>query len=58
MPPGSDGRGVNSSRLAYTFMKFMAFDPAPGPHRDHRAFNFDTDVARLSWVALRTPVPQ
>ena len=53
MPPGGDGAAVNSFRLADTFMKFMAFDPAPGPNWDYRTFNFDTDIARLSSVALR-----
>jgi feruloyl esterase len=53
MPPGGDGAAVNSFQLADTFMKFMAFDPAPGPNWDFRAFNFDTDIARLSSVALK-----
>ena len=53
MPPGGDGAAVNSFRLADTFMKFMAFDPAPGPNWDYRTFNFDTDPTRMSSVALR-----
>jgi hypothetical protein len=51
--PGSDG-GVDAGfRLADTFMKFMAFDPPPGPDWDYRTFNFDKDVDRLRAVGLR-----
>ena len=39
--------------LAESFMKFMAFDPAPGPNWDYHTFNFDTDPARLAATALR-----
>ena len=53
MPAGGDGAAVNSFQLADTFMKFMAFDPAPGPNWDYQTFDFDKDIARLSSVALK-----
>jgi len=53
MPPGVDG-GINQGfNLAETFMKYMAFDPAPGPNYDYRTFNIDTDFPRIATTALR-----
>src|SRR6516165_4708742 len=57
MPPGGDGAAVNSFRLADTFMKFMAFDPAPGPSWDYRTFNFDTDARRKNCALPRLGRP-
>jgi feruloyl esterase len=53
MPPGGDGAPENGFRLADTFMKFMAFDPAPGPNWDYRSFQVDTDIARQASVGMR-----
>ena len=53
MPPGGDGAAVNGFQLAGSFMKFMAFDPAPGPDWDFHSFNIDRDPARMSAIALR-----
>jgi len=53
IPAGAGDGAPGNFRLADTFMKFMAFDPAPGPTWDYHSFNFDTDVARLASIALR-----
>ena len=53
MPPGGDGAPENGFRLADTFMKFMAFDPAPGPNWDYHSFHIETDMARLRSVGMR-----
>jgi hypothetical protein len=53
LSPGGDGAAANGFGLADTFMKFMAFDPAPGPDWDYRSFNFDVDPARLHSVAMK-----
>ncbi len=51
MPPGGDG-GVNAGfQLADSFMKFMAFNPAPGPAWDYHTFNIATDLARMAPLA-------
>jgi hypothetical protein len=47
---GWDGSLSNSFGLADSFMKFMAFDPAPGPTWDYHTFNFDTDPERMNAV--------
>jgi feruloyl esterase len=53
MPPGGDG-GINAGfQLADSFLKYMAFDPAPGPSWDFHTFNIDTDLARMAPLALR-----
>ena len=61
--PGAQGGEAHSGweatvtdsvpRFADSFMKFMAFDPPAGPNWDYHTFNFDTDVQRMSAVALR-----
>ena len=51
MPPGGDGAASNGFGLAETFMKFAAFDPAPGPAWDYRTFNVDTDWPREARTA-------
>jgi hypothetical protein len=53
MPPGGDGAAATGFGLAESFMKFMAFDPAPGPNWDYHTFNFDTDPARMAATSLR-----
>lgn len=53
MPPGGDGAATTGFRLADSFMKFMAFDPAPGPGWDFHAFHVDTAPARMAETALR-----
>lgn len=69
MPPGGEaftpsGRGgapqsgwqgalSGSFNLGDTFMKYMAFDPAPGANWDYRTFNPERDLPRMSAVALR-----
>jgi feruloyl esterase len=53
MPPGGDGAAATGFNLSESFMKFMAFDPAPGPNWDFHTFNIDTDPARMAAVALR-----
>jgi len=53
MPPGGDG-GINAGfQLADSFMKFMAFDPPPGPGWDYHSFNIETDMQRMSAVSSR-----
>jgi hypothetical protein len=39
--------------LAESFMKYMAFDPAPGPTYDFHTFNFDVDPQRMTSTGLR-----
>jgi hypothetical protein len=51
MPPGGDGAAANGFNLADTFMKFMAFDPPPGPNWDYHSFNVDTDWPRMAKTA-------
>src|SRR2546423_418303 len=53
MPPGGDGGTNQGFSLAETFMKFMAFDPAPGPTYDYHSFNVETDLPRMASVATR-----
>ncbi|MBZ5575637.1 MAG: tannase/feruloyl esterase family alpha/beta hydrolase [Acidobacteriia bacterium] len=53
IPAGAGDGAPGNFRLADTFMKFMAFDPAPGPTWDYHSFNFDTDIARLASISLR-----
>jgi hypothetical protein len=53
MPPGGDGAATVGFQLADSFMKFMAFDPAPGPAWDFHKFNIETDMPRMSGVASR-----
>lgn len=53
VPMGADDSSKLNFGLGDTFMKFMAFDPAPGPNWDYHSFNFDTDVARMSSTGLR-----
>jgi len=53
MPPGGDGAASTGFNLAESFMKFMAFDPPPGPNWDYHTFNFDTDPTRMAAAALR-----
>ncbi len=50
---GWDGAITSSFNLADSFMKFMAFDPAPGPNWDYHTFNFDTDPQRMAAVGSR-----
>lgn len=50
---GWDGNLSGSFNLGDTFMKFMAFDPAPGPDWDYHTFNLDKDPERMSAVSLR-----
>jgi feruloyl esterase len=54
-PPksGWDGSLSNSFDLGNTFMKFMAFDPAPGPKWDYHSYDFDKDPERVNAVSLR-----
>jgi feruloyl esterase len=53
MPPGGDG-GINAGfQLADSFLKYMAFDPAPGPTWDFHSFNIETDLARMAPLAVR-----
>ena len=42
-----------SFNLGDTFMKFMAFDPAPGANWDYHTYDFDKDPARMAAVSLR-----
>ena len=53
MPPGGDGAAANGFNLAESFMKFMAFDPAPGPGWDYHTFDIDTDLPRMAAVSTR-----
>jgi feruloyl esterase len=53
LSPGGDGAAAAGFNLADTFMKFMAFDPAPGPDWDYRGFNFDVDPARMHSTAMK-----
>ena len=48
---GWDGALLNSFGLGDTFMKFMAFDNAPGANWDYKTLNLDTDPARMVKVA-------
>ena len=52
-PPksGWDGNLSGSFNLGDTFMKFMAFDPAPGANWDYRTYDFDKDPARMTAVS-------
>jgi feruloyl esterase len=52
MPPGGDGSAAGGFQLADTFMKYMAFDPPPGPTWDYHSFNVDMDVPRMASTAL------
>src|SRR5690348_9922614 len=40
IPAGAGDGAPGNYRLADTFMKFMAFDPPPGPNWDYHSFNF------------------
>ena len=53
MPPGGDGGVTNGFQLADSFMKFMAFDQAPGPAWDYHSFKIETDLARMAPLATR-----
>jgi hypothetical protein len=50
---GWERMGGESFSLSQSFMKFMAFDPAPGPGYDFHSFNFDVDSQRMTAVGLR-----
>jgi hypothetical protein len=50
---GWEGSLNGSFALSDTFMKYMAFDPAPGPDWDYHSYNFDTDPDRMTAVGLR-----
>jgi feruloyl esterase len=49
---GWEGR-AGAFNLSQSFMKFMAFDPAPGPSYDVHSFNFDVDSQRMTSTGLR-----
>jgi feruloyl esterase len=51
MPPGGDGAATTGFQLADSFMKFMAFDPAPGPDWDFHTFNIERDLPAMSAVS-------
>jgi Tannase and feruloyl esterase len=53
MRSGWDGAISSSFNLGDTFMKYMAFDPAPGPNWDYHTFDFDKDPQRMAATALR-----
>jgi Tannase and feruloyl esterase len=50
---GWDGNLSGSFNLGDTFMKYMAFNPAPGANWDYHTFDFDKDPARMSDISLR-----
>jgi feruloyl esterase len=50
---GWDGSLANSFALSDSFMKYMAFDPAPGPAWNYRSFDFDKDLDRMTATGLR-----
>ena len=53
IPPGGDGAARNGFQLGETFMKFMAFNPPPGPDWDFHTFRIESDLARMSEVSRR-----
>src|SRR5262249_28656605 len=49
---GWEGR-AGAFNLSQSFMKFMAFDAAPGPSYDVHSFNSDVDSQRMPSTGLR-----
>lgn len=49
-----DGLGSSGGlTLAQSYLRFMVFDPPPGPTWDYRTFNFDTDPPRMAGYAAK-----
>jgi len=48
---GATGQGALISAFRNNFVRYMAFEPDPGPSYDLLKFDFDADPARLKTMA-------